>query len=196
MEKASGKLVHCIRSLMFSFTPEELRKPYEERGLVFKEFSLSGEVHHISLNSSISIVRTDSQNSCVGGLIAYHLNAECSTSNYVYNDRRNLAYGEVYVPREVYEEISNAVNPDWVSVIRSGNIDATCEFYKQTGEWNKEKHGNGPVHYSLENNGNIFEIYPPRKDKDVVMEYIVMKSSSSLSNLQVEDIQGRQIKFI
>lgn len=46
-------------------------------------------------------------------------------------------------------------------VIRCKDIEASKEFYQALGMYFvKEKHGNGPTHYSCEYDDCVFELYP------------------------------------
>ena len=46
-------------------------------------------------------------------------------------------------------------------VIRCENIEVSKTFYEGLGLiFQKEKHGNGPEHYSSEYDGTVFELYP------------------------------------
>ncbi|RVU86544.1 VOC family protein [Leucothrix sargassi] len=46
-------------------------------------------------------------------------------------------------------------------VIRCENLEVSKNFYQLLGlSFTKEKHGNGPTHYSCEENGTVFELYP------------------------------------
>jgi catechol 2,3-dioxygenase-like lactoylglutathione lyase family enzyme len=46
-------------------------------------------------------------------------------------------------------------------VLYSGDIEKTAKFYRELGaEPVLEKHGNGPVHYSMKMNHVLIEIYP------------------------------------
>ena len=46
-------------------------------------------------------------------------------------------------------------------VIRCKDIEASKHFYQLLGlSFTKEKHGSGPVHYSCECDGFVFELYP------------------------------------
>ncbi len=46
-------------------------------------------------------------------------------------------------------------------VIRCKDIDVSKEFYERLGlQFIKEKHGNGPEHYSSEYECTVFELYP------------------------------------
>ncbi len=52
-----------------------------------------------------------------------------------------------------------------VFVLRTNEVEKTLEFYQTLGlTFVQEQHGNGPVHYACESNGNVFEIYPQGKD--------------------------------
>lgn len=51
-----------------------------------------------------------------------------------------------------------------VLVIRTTEMDRVTEFLTSMGlSFEKEKHGSGPVHYALEINGKVLEIYPSNK---------------------------------
>jgi len=46
-------------------------------------------------------------------------------------------------------------------VLRSKDIDRAARFYEQMGlRFTRHAHGSGPIHYSSEVNGLVFEIYP------------------------------------
>ena len=46
-------------------------------------------------------------------------------------------------------------------VIRCKDIEASKSFYQDLGlSFVKEKHGNGPMHYSCEHEDCVFELYP------------------------------------
>lgn len=46
-------------------------------------------------------------------------------------------------------------------VIRCNDIEISKEFYEGLGlKFKKEKHGSGPIHYSCESDGCVFELYP------------------------------------
>jgi len=46
-------------------------------------------------------------------------------------------------------------------VIRCQDIEVNKSFYESLGlSFVKEKHGNGPTHYSCEHDGCVFELYP------------------------------------
>ena len=46
-------------------------------------------------------------------------------------------------------------------VIRCQDIEVSKDFYELLGlSFAKEKHGNGPTHYSCEHDGSVFELYP------------------------------------
>jgi catechol 2,3-dioxygenase-like lactoylglutathione lyase family enzyme len=48
-----------------------------------------------------------------------------------------------------------------LTVLRSPNIDRASEFYSEMGLlFTKNRHGNGPEHYTSSVNGFVFEIYP------------------------------------
>lgn len=48
-------------------------------------------------------------------------------------------------------------------VIRCQDVEASKNFYQLLGmSFAKEKHGNGPEHYSCEHDGCVFELYPSK----------------------------------
>ena len=52
-------------------------------------------------------------------------------------------------------------------VLRSRNIEAAKEFYEKLGfNFTREKHGNGPEHYSTTDPGFVFEIYPNKIESE------------------------------
>ena len=52
-------------------------------------------------------------------------------------------------------------------VLRSSDIDRAVLFYEVLGiQFELHRHGKGPEHWSSENNGFVFEIYPYVEGKD------------------------------
>ena len=50
-------------------------------------------------------------------------------------------------------------------VIKTQNVEISKSFYELLGiNFQKEKHGNGPIHYSSNIDGVIFEIYPTKEE--------------------------------
>ena len=50
-------------------------------------------------------------------------------------------------------------------VIRCNDIEVSKSFYQLLGfSFIREKHGNGPVHYSCEHDGTVFELYPNKSE--------------------------------
>lgn len=70
-------------------------------------------------------------------------------------------------------------------VIRSANLEIAISFYKILGlNFEREKHGNGPVHYSCVMNGIVFEIYPTKtEDSDPLTK------DSTMIGFRVESIE-------
>jgi len=53
-------------------------------------------------------------------------------------------------------------------VIRCKDINLSKEFYETFGfHFQKEKHGNGPIHYSTEIDGIVFELYPKKSGEPI-----------------------------
>ena len=74
-------------------------------------------------------------------------------------------------------------------VIRCQDIEVSKNFYQKLGlSFAKEKHGNGPEHYSCEHNGCVFELYPnkgePPKD-DNRLGFKVSGLSNIINNVAV-----------
>jgi lactoylglutathione lyase len=52
-----------------------------------------------------------------------------------------------------------------VLVLRTPDVERTKEFFSKLGlTFVQEKHGDGPLHYACEYNGEVFEIYPTEKN--------------------------------
>lgn len=50
-------------------------------------------------------------------------------------------------------------------VIRASDIEKSLAFYRALGlSFIREQHGAGPIHYSCESGGFVFEIYPARAE--------------------------------
>lgn len=76
-------------------------------------------------------------------------------------------------------------------VIRCKDLKESRQFYEQLGyEFKEEKHGNGPIHYSSEREGFVFELYPAQEDeKDNTRLGFEFKDLVSLSSdIEVIDI--------
>ena len=51
-------------------------------------------------------------------------------------------------------------------VIRCKDLELSKSFYQRLGlSFVKEKHGNGPTHYSCEHDGFVFELYPNNNEQ-------------------------------
>ncbi len=76
-------------------------------------------------------------------------------------------------------------------VFRCKNIEETKGFYERIGlSFDKEKHGNGPEHYSSENDGVVFELYPVRDGSpldNTRLGFVVSDVEAKLSNFNVVD---------
>lgn len=67
-------------------------------------------------------------------------------------------------------------------VIRSPDIHHAVTFYEAMGlSFEKHRHGKGPEHYSTENYGFVFEIYPAKADKS---------TTATRFGFRVTDIDG------
>jgi len=70
-------------------------------------------------------------------------------------------------------------------VIRCQDIEASKSFYQLLGlSFVKEKHGNGPVHYSCEQDGFVFELYPNKGEPSQDNNRLGFKVSNLASIIQ------------
>lgn len=79
----------------------------------------------------------------------------------------------VYISKEIQNE-ENAYLPlpkQAVVLLRSQKISETYPFYA-ISPWEKEKHGDGPTHYSSKWGDTIIEIYPRRKKYTTLCEIV------------------------
>lgn len=66
-------------------------------------------------------------------------------------------------------------------VIRCKDMEVSKRFYELLGlSFVKEKHGNGPTHYSCEHDGSVFELYPNKGESP---------SDNSRLGFKVSDIE-------
>lgn len=69
-------------------------------------------------------------------------------------------------------------------VIRSDNPEDTVQFYELLGlSFQREKHGNGPVHWASNLDGIVLEVYPTSADKNA--------DCSTRLGFEVEDITSK-----
>lgn len=62
-------------------------------------------------------------------------------------------------------------------VIRVSDLSASLEFYRRLGlEFQQEQHGTGPVHYSCQDTGVTFELYPAAQTVESVRIGFAVKS--------------------
>lgn len=70
-------------------------------------------------------------------------------------------------------------------VIRCLDIEVSKNFYELLGlSFTKEKHGNGPLHYSCEHEGCVFELYPNKEEPPKDNNRLGFKVSSLESMLK------------
>jgi len=189
----SGK-IRSIRSVMLSQDVESLCRFYEKFGLKFIPIMVGRRIHYICSNATLSILEGES-NQCLGGLGIYEVSDnEEGLESINYSTDKKIFYGRFLIPRSLNEYGASPINPtQWVSVICSENIHETRDFYKDIGRWDLEKHGDGPEHYVLVHQGDVFELYPLREGGDTSMEYLVY--SRKVSGIHY-DSDGRRILFI
>lgn len=186
-----SKTTHYICSVMFSKNPPELCHFYEQYGAIFKCIRLGNTNHYISANTNLCILKHDiflAPETCLNGLVLYELsNNTLESATHRINDKGNLFFGRFTLPKGPFLQHTDLLFPEttplpWVSVIRSENIDETREFYRELGSWEIEKHGDGPTHYALTHNQQIFEIYPLRKNEPSTLEFLIPTGKASPHN--------------
>ncbi len=78
-------------------------------------------------------------------------------------------------------------------VIKATDLTASVEFYKSLGMmFIEEQHGNGPVHYSCDVDGIIFEIYPGNNEneqRNVRLGFQVEELDELVARLETSGIQ-------
>ena len=97
-------------------------------------------------------------------------------------------------------------------VIRCQNIELSKDFYQNFGlSFVKEKHGDGPTHFSCEHDGCVFELYPNKglppndntrlgfkvADPNTVIDKMVVVNTYEFSGSKVfvvADPDGRKIE--
>lgn len=185
---------HSVRSVMLSPDVESLCRFYEKFGLKFIPITVGSRIHSICSNATLSILEGEGSQ-CLGGLGIYEVSDnEKEWESITYNAEKKLFYGRFFIPRGLIEPIVSPINPNfWISIIRSENIHEVRDFYKDMGQWDLEKHGDGPEHYALVHRGDIFELYPLREGSGIPMEYIAY--SDKTSGIKY-DLEGRRILFI
>ena len=70
-------------------------------------------------------------------------------------------------------------------VFRTDDLPNTVKFFENLLDLSfvEEQHGNGPVHYSVELNGCIFEIYPGNPTTNIRLGFKVQNLDKALSSL-------------
>lgn len=105
---------------------------------------------------------------------------------------------------DLYNKIKNFNSIDQykkiIPVIRCNDIEHTSSNYSYLGPWIKEKHGAGPEHYCLSEQGIIAEIYPVRKTKPIENIELVFDGydASFINTLgrTIEDPDGENVVII
>lgn len=72
-----------------------------------------------------------------------------------------------------YAETRKFPLQDVAVLLRTHAIDRLRIFCSFLGDWSKEQHEEGPVHYSHRCEGILFEIYPLRKNHPATIELLV-----------------------
>ena len=75
-------------------------------------------------------------------------------------------------------------------VIRCADLETSKRFYEAIGcKLQREKHGNGPVHYSFESGKAVLELYPastPSKSIGTRLGFMVDKLHEAVDNLRAQ----------
>ena len=73
-----------------------------------------------------------------------------------------------------------ALPENTVVLLRSQYIERTKTAYESYSSWEKEKHGNGPTHFSSTWGKTIVEIYPQRKLSSASLELLILVENIAL----------------
>lgn len=198
--------IPIIKSVLLSPDPELLKQFYISKNLKFITYILSEQTHHISTNANLVIVNKKSalqRAHSLNGFFIYH-DAHSAYQKWNVNtcticEKEKLVVCNFIFPKEIYHQLLVPNGESWVSMLRHEDIEAARCFFAAIGNWQPEKHGNGPLHYSLTNHGNVFEIYPLRTTSSNRTEFIIQKNSPSLnSNDAVDyfDPDGRKLRLV
>lgn len=190
-----------IKTVLFSENVHILKQFYISNNLSFIEHIFGQETHHIATNASIVIVDKKflPTNNLLNGFMiySYEITKKDINENYLFSKEGDLVLGRFTIPEEIHHQLYQPSESSWISIIRHKDIKEAKEFFEEVGDWQEERHGEGPLHYSLSNYDRIFEIYPLRKRPCRRTEFIVQDYSSAFSNKNIIfDPDGRQICFI
>ena len=88
-------------------------------------------------------------------------------------------------------------------VIRCQDIEASKDFYQLLGmSFSKERHGTGPWHYSCEQDGCVFELYPNKGERQKDNSRLGFKVKNltdiieQLSSAEAYEYAGKQIYVV
>jgi hypothetical protein len=197
-----------IRSALFSANPVSLAEFYKSKGLNFIKIAFEHTESYVSTNSSLSIFTRPSNSSSLGGLVSYGIAMNYNNALSIdYDDQGYFAYVQANIDDDHYNLIYKTDKNNWITVMRSSDIERTKSFYEYVGQgglWVKEKHGSGPEHYALVDQNHVFEIYPCRKSNPQTVEFMVQNHQSTdfegsvvvHKSPTLQDLDGRSIYFI
>ena len=193
-----NNLEPSIKTILFSENVRLLKQFYINKGVNFVAYTFGKATHHIATNASIVIINKKFApiNKLLNGFIiyTYEITNKVINENYILSKQKDLILGRFTIPEAFQHQLYQPTTNNWISIIRHEDIKEAKEFFEEIGDWQQERHGEGPLHYSLSNDGNIFEIYPLRKRPCNRTEFIVQNYSSAFSNKHIVfDPDGRQI---
>lgn len=168
---------------MYTSAPEKTRGFYETLGIRF-----APEGTHLQSSAHIPTLKILSS-SCANTGIHLELQEAKKINTlagqmFTDHDQRTVAF-----TTSPSQDNSLLKSDRWVTLLRTKQMEETKQFYQFLGEWQPEKHGNGPDHYSLELKGSLFEIYPLRKKHEGNVEFVVQIDALS-ECLQKLESQG------
>ncbi len=158
----SRQSVQYVELLLFSKFPKETQIFYEALGYSLQKASSLAQKNNFS--SFLRLI--DSTHSGTGLNVV--LNRNVHIENLTDPDNRIVSFtgNASFHLLPIFPE-------HWVTLLRTADLEKTKKFYDFLGNWQKEQHSSGPMHYSNEINKMIFEIYPLRKKYPSQVEFIL-----------------------
>ncbi len=141
----------------------------------------------------IAVIPSESAN--VGfGFLVYRENVH-SIEKFLDSNQRPI---EIETIGETFPTSESHFSEHWVTLLRSAQSDLPVEDYHFMGQWQKEQHGKGPVHFSSTIAGMLVEIYPLRKNLPDSIEFLIAVDhvQTLLDRLQVLNFEGARYQLI
>lgn len=171
----SPSVIQYVELLLFSKLPKETELFYKILGYSFqKPSNMSHEIKEIIHAPLLKLVSSDQSNTGFRISLNSHvkniyLNNDKQINTSIDPDKRIIEFREV--PNLPNTPKFSSMN--WVTILRTQNLEETKKFYKFFGNWQREQHESGPIHYSNLISGSLVEIYPFRKKYSFNVEFIV-----------------------